>query len=291
MGWNMGVRATDARFLDLVSRYFSAFKTEAPAAEETLFSADCGGERTLPGGRVIRGKKNLYWSGMNIFHGDGDLEMAARVISFVRNIGSEQTNEFVRFRAGAVGIGESAILFPEPESPRLAGLMALLVRRGTGYLGDDMVNLDPILRRIHPLELPLMVDVDDLALLPELERTASRVRDLNRSGFARSAMHRQPVAVEELDGRISPPAPVGWIVFPDFRDGEETRLEPAGGAEALFRFTQSRLNLHVWGERALILMRELLESVPVSRLVVGDPSAAAEIVMESAADVLEGVNQ
>jgi len=56
----------------------------------------------------------------------------------------------------------------------------------------------------------------------------------------------------------------------------------------LFRFTQSCLNLNVWRERALILMRELLETTPVSRLVVGSIPDAAELLQRSAPSVPGG---
>jgi hypothetical protein len=79
-------------------------------------------------------------------------------------------------------------------------------------------------------------------------------------------------------------------VFPEFRPGEETRLEPAGGAEILFRFAETRLNLHVWGDRTLVLMRDLLEESSVSRLVVGSLPDAARLVVETAPSMVGGVS-
>ena len=98
------------------------------------------------------------------------------------------------------------------------------------------------------------------------------------------------MSVEDLGGAEAEPSALGWIVFPFFDEGAETRLEPAGGAEAVFRFTESLLNLHAWGHRALILIRELLDAVPVSRLVIGSAEDAADLVFSAAPNIIEGVS-
>ena len=78
------------------------------------------------------------------------------------------------------------------------------------------------------------------------------------------------------------------IVFPFFEEGAETRLEPFGGAAALFRFTEATLNLHIWTDRAFVLQRELMESVPVSRLVVGSIPEAADLVLSKLPELVGG---
>jgi hypothetical protein len=155
-----------------------------------------------------------------------------------------------------------------------------------------MVNLDPVLKRIHGLSLPLRIDAEDLTHFPELDRAPSRApRWKLETGPGYEGMTiRRTVAVDELGGAEGSPVPVGWIVFPEFSPGAETGLEPFGGAPALFGFTQAVLNLHVWEERALLLMREILESVAVSRLVVGSMPEAAEIVARTGPGLLKGVS-
>ena len=82
-----------------------------------------------------------------------------------------------------------------------------------------------------------------------------------------------------LGGHHAAPADLGWIVLPVFRAGEETRLEPVPGAEAVFKLMEAMLNAHVWGDRALILARDLVETVPVQRLVIGSIPEAAELLI------------
>ena len=228
---------------------------------------------------------------MKIFEGRHDDEMAARLIGFVRDWATMLTNEFVRLRAGGVILDRRAVLLPSVPQPHLPALVGLLVRSGAAFLGDEMVNLDPIRHRIHGLSLPLRVDADDLMLFPELRREPSSAPrwKLDPGPGLEGITTRRTVAVQELGGMQGGPANVGWIVFPQFEPGSETRLEPFGGAPALFAFTQAVMNLHVWEERALTLMRDVLEKVAVSRLVIGSLPEAADLIRRTAPGLLKGV--
>jgi hypothetical protein len=70
-------------------------------------------------------------------------------------------------------------------------------------------------------------------------------------------------------------------VFPTFQPGAATELREIGRADALFRFTQAGLNLHIWTDRALVLMQELLGSAFVAEVVIGDLSDGAASLLES----------
>lgn len=216
--------------------------------------------------------------------------MAARLINFCRDAATQLSNEFVRVRAGAVATDRGAILMPSLPEPHMPALVGLMVREGEYFLGDEMANVDPILQGVHGLQLPLMIDGDDLPLFPELEREKARGRRREIPEDIRATTPRRVVLPEEIGGAFGESARLGWLVFPFFEPGAETKLEPYGGAEAVFRFTQAVINLHVWEDRALVLMKELLEGVPVSRLVVGSIPDAARLVLETAPTVMEGVS-
>lgn len=253
-----------------------------------MFSADCGDTRTMAGGKVVHGISRLYSNGIKIFEGRVQDEMAGRLISGVRDLATQHSNEYVRIRAGGVIVDGAAILLPSPPQPHLPALTAMLVQRGAAFLGDEVVNVDPVLRRAHGLPLPLLIDGFDLPLFPRIEREPSRRRPRGTPEEIGAKTPRRPVPVEELGGVLADPSPIGALVFPFFEDGAETRLEPFGGAAAVFRFTEATLNMHVWTDRAFVLQRELLESVPVSRLVVGSIADAAALVSSSAPELTRG---
>ena len=240
---------------------------------------------------MIRPKVHLYFGTLRIFYGRVLEEMAARLISFVRDLSIREVNEFVRIRAGAVSWNGRALILPSPPQPHLPALTGLLARAGGGYLGDETIYVDPVLRNVHSTSLPIFLDADDLPLFPELEREESPRRPPKPPEPELYAVTpRRLVAPDELGSRHADPASVGWIVFPYWDQGGESRLEPAGGADALFRFTESALNLNAYGDRALLMMRQMLESVPVSRLSVASLPEAAELLVEHAPSMLEEVS-
>ena len=275
------MRATDQGFLDLVRGYLGAHRVGGHEGWATPFSADCGETRTMAGGKVVQGISRLYSTGMKIFEGRVQDEMAGRLISGVRDLATQHSNEYVRIRAGGIVVDGAAIVFPSPPQAHLPALTGLLVQRGADYLGDEVVNVDPVLRRAHGLPLPLLIDGFDLPLFPGIDRERTRRRMKGTPEEVQAKTPRRPVPVEDLGGALAAPAPIRSIVFPFFEEGAATRLEPFGGAAALFRFTEATLNLHVWTDRAFVLQRDLLESATVSRLVIGGS-------LEEAADVLWG---
>lgn len=284
------MRATDQRFLDLVRPHLAPLRAEELPHRTGVFSASVAEDRVLPGGKRTRGINNLYFGMLRIYRGPYLEEMLGRLLSSARDVLTNGQDQFVLLRAGAVEINGRALLLPSQPEPHLAALTALLVERGASYLGEGVVKLDPVLRRVHPDTYPILIHETDVGLFPALPDQP--VRRLSRDDRELDAMRPpRPLGMEAVNGRRAEgPVAVGWIVFPEFEDGSEPALEAAGGAEVLFRFTEAGLNLHVWRERALILMRELLETAPVSRLSVGALPATADLLLRTAPSMMEEVS-
>lgn len=242
-----------------------------------MFSADCGVRTDLPGGKKLRGRVRLFMNALLVYSGTMDDEAAGRFIGLLRDIDTTNSNEFIRIRAAGVSLGGEAVLFPADPHRQLPALAATLVRSGADYLGDEVVNLDPVLDRAHPVSLPILMDADDLPRFPELGRQPSKGRG-SRGGGANTV--RRPVLPYELGGTVAGPTPVRRVLLPEFQPGAETRLEPMPSAAALFALTRAALNLHVWEDRALLFFRRLLERTDVLRLVVGDLDDARDLVLD-----------
>jgi hypothetical protein len=285
-GLDFSVRSTDEGFLELVRGYLGPFRVEN-GPEDINFQADCGTTKILPGGLALRPTANLYLGRLRIYCGPRWEDMAGRLVAGVRDMMTAHANEFFRLRAAGAVVDGRALILPSAPNPHLPAMAALLARAGAGYLGDEVVYLDPILHRIHGIPLPILVDVTDLRYFPDLVGRRVRWQRETASGSddpgARTP--RRPIPVEEIGGHRGSAAPLGWIVFPSFRPGETTRVESVGKSEALFGLMESMLNAHVWADRALILFRELVESVPTIRLVVGSLPEGAELLEDLPAEV------
>jgi hypothetical protein len=275
-GMDFAVRTTDVRFLEVLRRYLGSFRVEE-GPQDILFSADCGIEKQLSGGARVRSVKRLFFGSLKIFRGRAMEEMGARLISGVRDWTNHQSNEFFRIRAGGVVLDGAALLLPSLPSTRLAPLVGLMARAGAPYVGDEIVNIDPVLHRTHGTGLPLLLDTEFLEHFPELDADVPR-RARRKGDMPIQARPRWPVLLEDLGGTRGAPTPIRWIVFPDFQPGAATELRTIGKAEGLFRFTEAAMNMHVWTERGFSLMQQLLDEAWVGRAVIGDLDEGATLL-------------
>ena len=287
-GMNFAVRSTNVGFLELVRGYLGPFRVDG-GAEDVLYSADSGQEKALPGGKTVHAISRLYLGGLRIFYGLDKDQMAGRLIGSIRDKITSYEDQYVRLRTGAVTLDEGALIMPSPAEPRLPALVAMLTRSGARYLGDELVHIDPVLRQAHGVSsppLPLLINEPELPFFPELRREPARRRRREREEA--STVTRRPVVLKELNAEPAEPAPVRWIAFPYFVPGAITEFQPVARSEALFRFSQALLNFNIWGDRAFILLREMLESASVARLIVGSLPDAAELLRSGNPTLLAG---
>ena len=286
-GLEFSVRSTDGGFLELLRGYLGGFRIDHASEDTMNFQVDCGTPRALPGGKALRPIANLYLGRLRIFCGPRWDEMAGRLISGVRDMVTARSNEFVRLRAAGVVIDGNAMILPSPPNPHLPALAAMLACAGAGYLGDEVVNIDPILRQVHGIPFPILVDVSDLGYFPEVNGRARRRPGERASDAERASARtpRRPIPVEELRGNRGSPAQLSRIVFPVFKPGEVTRLGSVMDAEAVFLLMEAMLNAHIWTDRALTLARSLVETTSVDRMIIGTIPEAVDLLMRGEAEV------
>lgn len=283
---DFSIRATDTRFLEMVRRLLGGFRV-AEGSRELLFSAAGGEERRLAGGKAIRGISRLYFLDLKIFQGPSLDHMMARLLSAIRDWTNSQSNEYFRVRAGGVAVAGQTILMPSLPSPHLSTLVALLVKQGADYVGDEIVNIDPLERVAQGTQLPLLIDDEDLGLFPDLDGSTTVRRSRGRT-VPDHMRPRRGVLLEDLGGVRAPPSPIDWIIFPSLEDAGPTELRSLGRSEALFRFTQAALNLHIWTDRAFLLMNDLLEASRVRELRVGSLEDAAALLARLIPEARDG---
>jgi hypothetical protein len=274
------IRSTDPSFLDRIRPHLVGYQTTEDALADVatyLFSAIPGEERRLPGGLVARGLHSVYAQGMRIYHGPDPEAMIGSLLHMVRSLTLDYLDEFVRIRGGSVSVGRDGLLLPTPEDrPEVASLVAMLLTRGAAYLGDEVSLVDPVLRRLHPSPLPVLVDVAGASRVPGIGPPGVPPRS------GRATPGRYAASPEVLGSRRAEPTPVRRLAFPSFEPGARTRLEPAGGAGAVFGLSQACANLDVWEERGVVLFRGLAEDAAISRLVIGSLEEAADLLIDAA---------
>jgi len=258
--------------------YLSEHRIATPETGERYYpySVDCGQTRVLPGGRRTRPVGTVYLYTVKLHRSRSFDELIGRMVSSIREVASLRRDDFIRLRAGAVMMNGGVLLLPSAYHPQLPALVALLVRGGLSYISDELVHVDPVLRVVGGLDLPLLIDAGDLPLFPDVHREVAATRRAERNGDLRFA-----VPAHELGGGRGEARSIARIVFPRFDPGGKTRFEPITRSEATFGLAQAGLNLHVWGDRALLLANEIVRGASVERLHVGSLPEAAELILSS----------
>lgn len=255
-----------------------------------MLSADCGTAKNLPGHMKVESKLTLYFGTTAIYRGFSQLEMAGRLIRFMRSNGWRFRNDFIRLEGGSVVVDGGAVLLLGGGDHRVAAIAARLVANGASLLGDDITVWEPVDRLLHPLGMPIVLDADlaHEAFPESVPPPGRRVRVRND----RTAVPRiwpVPLRPEDLGGdQAREPAAIRHVFVVDMVDDAPTTLETLSLSEAVFAASASVRNIEIWGERAMIAFRELYQHVPFSRLVTSSMDEAADALRRSLPD-LDGV--
>jgi hypothetical protein len=177
--------------------------------------------------------------------------------------------------AGAASRAGLAVLLPAPPDSGKSTLVTGLVDAGFGYLSDEMVPLGGAPGLVDPYPKPLWLDrgsVDAVAGL--LDRIpADDLRYMDRH------WHLAPDVVRA--GAVSEPTAAGLVVFPAYRAGGTTLLEPISRGAALADLVRNCFNFPRFGHAGLVALRDLVAGCDCYVLEVADLGEAVHRVSEA----------
>ncbi len=145
-------------------------------------------------------------------------------------------------------------------------LIGALTQRGCGYLGDELIALDP--RTGHALAYPKPLELDETSG-DVLGARAQHPPNVRASDLRRDA--------ELIHGAVGP---VDEVILPTFRAGaarETTRLDAEEAARALLDQTVNMRRIREPGLRAVC---DLATHCPVTRITHSDSVALAAWILE-----------
>lgn len=166
------------------------------------------------------------------------------------------------------------VLLPAPMEAGKSTLVAELVRRGWGYLTDELVALEPDTLAVRAFPRAISLDQGSWRLFPEL---APQVDEATR--WRLPAQWQVPAASfghVAIDG-LRPAA----VVTHHYRPKLQTELTELDAVECLRRLIQCCFSFDDYVERDLNVLSSLLEHVPCYELVVGDLFAARDALVEA----------
>lgn len=172
------------------------------------------------------------------------------------------------FHAGAVERGGAAILFPGESGTGKSTTVAACVRRGFGYLTDEMVALDLDTSTVRGWQRPIMLTpwAMDAVGLPAA------------AGATEPGGGKVAVSCAQLGGTVvEAPLPVAYVV--GLRPGAaETALSPMAAGEVLTLLLESSFNHYRHGAAAWAAVTALAGRVQGWWLDAADVHSAAAAV-------------
>jgi hypothetical protein len=178
--------------------------------------------------------------------------------------------------AAVLRFEEACLLLPAAPGSGKTVLAATLAQNGFAYLSDEVAILDssfevrgiPLCLTVKPEGFEVLRPLyPELAFLPE-----------HRRGDGRSVRYLPP-PISPGDHALDRHWPVRWVVFPRYRQGVPTRLEPIGRVAALRRLLEECLALRLaLDHEKVALLVAWLAGIECFSLSSADPDEAVSLL-------------
>jgi len=187
-------------------------------------------------------------------------------------------HQFLIIHAAVVARDGRALLLPGPPGSGKSTLCAALIHRGWRLLSDELALISPADGRLSPLVRPVNLKNESIAIMRAFAPDAVFNRETPDTAKGVVTHMRPPAASIDAAAETARPA---WIVFPTFRAGARTALEPVPGPRAFMRLADESFNYGLHGGRGFAAMSRLLRGCMVRDMAFGD--------LESALAALDGL--
>jgi hypothetical protein len=259
------VRCNEAGLADRVASLLCALR--AGGAVDHCYDLVVG-----PDGRV-----EVSLDGRVLSLADSRSHAVAWLLWHISQAAVEATRGDLLIHAGAVETAAGALLLPAPPDAGKTTLTAALVRAGLGYLTDEVVAIPSVTNDVRPFPRPLTLEPASFAALVDFDPGAASWS----TGQDAPRWYHVPAA------RLGPAVlglacPPRVVVFPRYRPGAPTRLQPIGAADAVLGLATNAFNLDEHGGRGLRQLAGLAEQCACFRLDVSDLADACRVVLEVA---------
>lgn len=177
------------------------------------------------------------------------------------------------FHAAAASLGSKCVLLAGHSGCGKTALVGGLVRRGLGYLGDEVISVDKKNCWAYPFPKALSIKRGAFELFNDVESCA------DFDGPREEIRYLDPERLR-AGSVIKHPTPIGWIVFPRYERGCDARLERLTVGERLLGLFENTVNIHRHKEAGLDRLMAIANRVPGYRLIFGDLEHACKLIIQ-----------
>ena len=186
-----------------------------------------------------------------------------------------QAHRFLMLHSGVVEKDGLAIIMPALPGSGKSTLSAALMLRGWRLISDEFGLIQPQDPQLllHPLPRPIPLKNRSIEVIREFSQQAELgpVFPRTRKGDVAHLM-----ASEHSQQNCMQTARPGWVLFPRYQSGSQTRLETLSRGWAFLKISSNSFNYKLQGARGFNAVADLVERCPAFALEYSDLDQAIE---------------
>ncbi len=280
LSYRFAVRADDERLGRQVDEVLAGLRDPVESAPVEHWYSLTAAEAPAPAGTV-----DVTRDCEQLARGQHYGDAVGWVVWDVNRAAAEVSAEHLLFHAGGIEIDGTGVLLPGASGSGKSTLVAGLVRRGLGYLTDELAALHMASGRLMPYPKPITVKAGSFAVLSDM---GPDVR--SESGHRPWAGEEWQIAVGEGTGRrVGRPCVPGFVVVPRYDAANETVLTPLSDTEAFFALALNAVNLIPHGSEGTRVLGQLAKGCRCFSLTMSDLDEACRLLLDVVAAQTTGV--
>jgi hypothetical protein len=180
---------------------------------------------------------------------------------------SRHANQYLIIHAAVVEKSGRALILASPPGSGKSTLCAALSVNGWRLLSDELALIRPDSLDVVPIPRPVSLKNNSIDLIASLSSKAMigpRFLDTSKGTVA----HMIPPAEDVIRSRDS--APIGWMVFPSYREGADTLFEEVSRGRGVLRAADNSFNYSLLGTRGFEALCAIAERSGFYDLVYGN---------------------
>jgi HprK-related kinase A len=190
-----------------------------------------------------------------------------------------RSHSLLMLHSAAVERGGHVMLFPAWPGAGKTTLCAALVHRGWRLFSDEFGLVRPSKMDVLPIPRPMPLKNESIAVIRAFAPEAELGPTIPNTRKGTIAHVKAPAASIREAAR---PAPVRWIVFPQWSAGADLVCQEMAKADAFLLLATNAFNYEMLGEVAFTAVRELISTATCYRLIYSDLAKAVGTLNELA---------
>ena len=184
-------------------------------------------------------------------------------------------HQFLMIHSAIVEKGGRAIILAGPPGSGKSTLCAALLGKGWRLLSDEFTLLRPDDGGLVPIPRPVALKGTSIGLIRELVPDAC-IGPIFPGTHKGTITHLRPPTDAVL--RQCEIARPGWIAFPKYRPGAETRLVPMSKGQAFARLIDNCFNYEALGQVGFDCLTDAIDAADCYELPLGDCDLAVRAI-------------